>query len=119
MRVAGQGLLDYYWSREISQGFAHQFSGLIMLIPAFFLLLLVGWILDKLFIEEVDDKASLVAQAQTTYAGPERSRVGRGANAPNPDLRSAQVRREKTPVIIAPPPPAGGSLRPKKANPQA
>jgi exosortase len=54
MRVSGQGLLDRYVSQELSQDFAHQFVGLLMLIPAFFLLLLVGWFLDKLFIEEAD-----------------------------------------------------------------
>lgn len=53
MRVSGQGLLDHYWSREWSQGFAHQFAGMVMLIPAFFLLLLVGWFLDKIFVEVV------------------------------------------------------------------
>jgi exosortase len=111
MRVAGQGLLDFYWSREISQGFAHQFSGLIMLIPAFFLLLLVGWILDKLFIEEVDDKASLVAQAQTSHVG-----SGSGAVIAPPPPSGAP--RRQAPVIIAPPPPAGGSLRPRKPQAQ-
>ena len=55
MRVAGQGLLDHYWSEQISEGFAHQFVGLVMLMPAFFLILLVGWMLDQIFIEEVDD----------------------------------------------------------------
>jgi exosortase len=54
VRVSGQGVLDHYWSQEVSQGFAHQFVGLIMLIPGFFLILLVGWVLDKMFIEEVD-----------------------------------------------------------------
>lgn len=53
MRVSGQGLLDHYWSREWSQGFAHQFAGMVMLIPAFFLLLLVGWLLDRVFVEVV------------------------------------------------------------------
>ncbi len=54
MRVAGQGLLDHYWSEQISEGFAHQFVGLVMLMPAFFLILLVGWMLDQIFVEEVD-----------------------------------------------------------------
>lgn len=54
MRVAGQGLLDHYVSQEMSDGFAHQFVGLAMLVPAFFLILLVGWLLDKIFVEEVD-----------------------------------------------------------------
>jgi exosortase len=55
MRVSGQGLLDHYVSKEISEGFAHQFVGLAMLIPAFFLILLVGWMLDRIFIEEVEE----------------------------------------------------------------
>lgn len=55
MRVSGQGLLDYYVSHKFSQDFAHQFVGLVMLIPAFFLILLVGWILDQLFVEESDE----------------------------------------------------------------
>src|SRR5215212_6428379 len=62
-RVAGQGLLDRYVSHEVSEGFAHQFVGLIMLIPGFFLILVVGWILDKIFIEEVDRGARGAAAA--------------------------------------------------------
>src|SRR5207244_3009394 len=54
MSVAGQGLLDHYVSRQLSESFAHQFVGLVMLIPAFFLILLMGWILDHIFIEEAD-----------------------------------------------------------------
>ncbi len=66
MRVAGQGLLDHYWSREISEGFAHQFVGMVMLVPAFFLILLVGWLLDQIFVEEVDDKADLAGASRRT-----------------------------------------------------
>jgi len=54
MRVAGQGLLDHYVSTELSESFAHQMVGLVMLIPAFFLLLGVAWLLDQIFVEEVD-----------------------------------------------------------------
>lgn len=59
MRVAGQGLLDHYVSTQLSESFAHQFVGLLMLIPAFFLILLVAWILDRLFIDEIEDKKQL------------------------------------------------------------
>jgi len=58
MRVSGQGLLDRYVSQKLSEGFAHQFVGLVMLIPAFLLILLVCWILDHLFVEEVDASAA-------------------------------------------------------------
>lgn len=54
IRVAGQGLLDVYVSQKLAEGFAHQFVGLVMLVPAFFLLLGVCWIIDQLFVEEVD-----------------------------------------------------------------
>jgi exosortase/archaeosortase family protein len=56
MRVSGQGLLDHYVSQQLSENFAHQFVGMIMLIPAFLLILLVGWVLDQIFLEEVDRK---------------------------------------------------------------
>jgi exosortase/archaeosortase family protein len=62
MRVTGQGLLDHYVSRDLALGFAHQFVGVIMLIPAFLLILLVAWVLDHLFIEEVDEKDKLRAR---------------------------------------------------------
>jgi exosortase len=58
MRVSGQGLLDHYFTEKMSEGFAHAFVGLIMLMPAFFLILLVAWILDQLFIDEVDPSES-------------------------------------------------------------
>jgi exosortase len=66
MRVSVQGILDYYWSREVSEGFAHQFVGMVMLVPAFFLILLVGWVLDNLFIEEVDEETLKDAAAPAT-----------------------------------------------------
>ena len=58
-RVTGQGLLDTYFSQKLSDGFAHQFVGMVMIIPAFFMILFVGWLLDNLFVEEVDRRALL------------------------------------------------------------
>jgi exosortase len=52
MRVSGQGLIDRYVSHELSEGFAHQFVGLVMLVPAFLFILLIGWMLDQIFVEE-------------------------------------------------------------------
>jgi exosortase len=68
MRVTGQGLMDRYVSEEWSKGFAHMFFGLLMLIPAFFLILLVAWVLDNLFIEEVDKRALVKAAGAKTRA---------------------------------------------------
>lgn len=61
MRVAGQGLLDHFVSPELSENFAHQFVGLVMLIPAFFILALIMWVLDKLFVDEADEETSRLA----------------------------------------------------------
>jgi exosortase len=73
LRVAGVALLDKYAGREWSEGFAHQFAGMILLIPAFFMIMLVCWIVDQLVIEEADEHA--VAKP----AGPAASNVAGGA----------------------------------------
>lgn len=65
MRVAGQGLLDLYVSREWSEGFAHQFAGMVMLLPAFFLIMAVCWVVDHLFIEEADMPETEAPDAHT------------------------------------------------------
>lgn len=54
IRVAGVGMLDKYGGREWSDGFAHQFAGMVLLLPAFFLIMLVCWIVDQLVIEEAE-----------------------------------------------------------------
>ncbi len=58
MRVAGTGLLYRYGGPDWAEGFTHQFVGLVMLVPAFFLILMVGWILDHLFVEEIEGDSS-------------------------------------------------------------
>lgn len=55
MRVTGTGVLYRYGGPEWAEGFTHQFVGLVMLVPAFFLILAVCWILDHLFVEEVEN----------------------------------------------------------------
>ena len=86
MRVSGQGLLDHYCSEQLSEGFAHAFVGLIMLMPAFFLILGVCWILDQIFVEEVEateqSKAgtrSAVKQPGIIKARPKATSAGEGA----------------------------------------
>jgi exosortase len=56
LRVAGVGLLDKYAGRDWSEGFAHQFAGMVLLLPAFLLIMLVCWIVDQMVIEEADDE---------------------------------------------------------------
>jgi exosortase len=54
MRVTGQGFINHCWSKEAASGFAHQFVGMVMLLPAFFMILGVVWVLDQLFVEEAE-----------------------------------------------------------------
>lgn len=56
MRVTGQAYLDRLAGPEWSEGFAHGFAGVVMLIPAFLLILLVCWVLDHLFIDDLDER---------------------------------------------------------------
>jgi exosortase len=78
MRVAGQGLLDHYVSRQLSESFAHQFVGLVMLVPAFFMILAVGWMLDQIFVDEVDEddaQAALAGGGRPAPASPDAGLV--------------------------------------------
>jgi exosortase len=69
MRISGQGLLDHYVSPQWSESFAHQFVGMMMLLPAFFLILGVGYLLDKLFIEEAEEGDADFRSTPKTVAG--------------------------------------------------
>jgi exosortase len=108
MRISGQGLLDHYVSQQLSENFAHQFVGMIMLIPAFLLILLVGWVLDQIFLEEVDRRrapsAPKIIRRTTTVTPvaviPRRNLGPRGGvPAPAPSFRG-------TPLPLA----AGGAV---------
>jgi exosortase len=78
LRVTGTGVLDHYWSQEISEGFSHQFVGMVMLVPAFLLLLLVGWILDQILVEEAEAAPLLIKKS----AQPGVIRVNRRSSDP-------------------------------------
>ncbi len=97
MRISGQGLLDHYVSPQWSESFAHQFVGMMMLLPAFFLILLVAWMLDKIFIEEAEDTAT-----------------ARRA-APSRPMAAIQPRQEKVPVAAPRPIVAAAGTRPAAA----
>ncbi len=56
LRVSVQGLLDVYVSEQWSGDFAHAFSGMVMLIPGFFMLYGVASLLDMLVVEVADDE---------------------------------------------------------------
>jgi exosortase len=117
MRVSGQGLLDRYVSHSLSENFAHQFVGLIMLIPAFLLILLVGWILDQIFVEQIDRRVTAIApKVITRSASPAPS----AATAPGTVSRSLAATRlaaasngspkKSTASAARPPRPAGGMM---------
>lgn len=68
MRITVQGLFDGYLSHQWSESFAHGFLGLAMMIPAFFLILLVGWVLQNLLIEEGERNTIRAASHAQTRA---------------------------------------------------
>ena len=55
-RVSGMGVSYVYVSEAVAEGFTHKLVGLIMLVPAFFMLIGVVWILDHLFVDVEDDE---------------------------------------------------------------
>ncbi len=101
-RVSGQGLLDHYVSQQLSESFAHQFVGMIMLVPAFFLILLVGWLMDKIFVDEVDERAALAASARVAVpTGPATFAVPiPRVSLPRPS--ETQTIQSRTPIARAP-----------------
>jgi len=64
LRVTITCLMYYLDMPQLGQDFMHEFTGLLMLIPAFFMLWLVGWVLGNLFIEVEEDQ--LEAGSDTT-----------------------------------------------------
>lgn len=55
MRVAITAHMFYIDRQELGQNFMHSFTGILMLIPAFGLLWLLGWVMRLIF-EEVDEE---------------------------------------------------------------
>lgn len=112
-RVAGQGLLHRYVSPEWSQNFAHAFAGLVMLIPGFFLILLVCWVIDHLFVEEADE-ATLTRAARTTAAHGAKQPVAAAADVPAaPSAKPTAA----VPAASATPAPAPVAAKPVAAKP--
>jgi exosortase len=55
VRVSITGVMYVLDKPQLGQGFMHDFTGILMLVPAFAMLWAVGWVLQGLFIEEDDD----------------------------------------------------------------
>jgi len=118
MRVSGQGLLDRYVSHSLSENFAHQFVGLIMLVPAFLMILLVGWILDQIFVEQVDRRFVAIApKVLTRSTAPVASALPPGASP-----RSlAAIRGASTPPrpdAVQPAKPVAAPVKPRDSSPK-
>jgi exosortase len=75
LRVTGQAYIDRIAGPQWSENFAHQFVGVVMLIPAFFLILGVAWALDQIFVEEADDKAKFNRAPATPRAAATEKKV--------------------------------------------
>jgi exosortase len=115
MRISGQGLLDHYVSQKWSDSFAHQFVGMIMLVPAFFLIMGVGVLLEKMFIEEADEPETAVT------AGPSRTATiaARAMGIPPrlPASVAATVPNATTPNAVGPTATAPAAVAPKPSSP--
>jgi exosortase len=116
LRVTGQGFLDL-WSHELSEGFAHQFAGIVMLVPAFFLILLVGWVLDQLFIEEVDE-TPVVKPVTARVAAAPAVEAAAALSAPAIAAPAAVVAAPRPKVVAAPAPAPVVPAAPKPAAPK-
>jgi exosortase len=49
LRVAGTGVAAHYYGPEAAQGFFHTFSGWLVFVAAFALLLLTNWVIQRVF----------------------------------------------------------------------
>jgi exosortase len=117
MRVSGQGLLDRYVSHSLSENFAHQFVGLIMLIPAFLLILLVGWILDQIFVEQIDRRFVAIAPKVITRASaPAVAATAVRDAAPRRSLAASRATTDRTGKPDSPTAPAASSRPPRPAG---
>ena len=47
LRVSGTGVLAHYYGTKVADGFFHSFSGWVIYIVAFLMLLAVGWLVDR------------------------------------------------------------------------
>jgi exosortase len=129
MRVSGQGLLDRYVSHSLSENFAHQFVGLIMLIPAFLLILLVGWILDQIFVEQIDRRVvamapkiitratAATASASLSPAAAPRSLASLKTNTPEADASPEIASPASPPQAVIPTAPVPPTAVPPTAIP--
>jgi len=122
MRVSGQGLLDHYVSQQLSESFAHQFVGMIMFVPAFLLILLTGWVLDQIFVEEADIRHSqltnrVLRRNTTVTAIPAAKPVRPTGNKPAVAIKSATTVSGGGATVAAPVP--GRSLAARRAAMQS
>jgi exosortase len=104
MRVTGTGLLYRYAGPDWAEGFTHQFVGLVMLVPAFFMILMVSWVLDHLFVEEVEQGGPptnrKVLRRAPAIAGtaPTPPRASDAGDAAAPRMNSRQPDAPRRPI---------------------
>lgn len=77
LRVSGTGVLARWYGTQIADGFFHTFSGWVIYIAAFMLLLAVGWVLDRFNPSRGETKvaASRETHSSELDSGSPRSRV--------------------------------------------
>jgi exosortase len=98
LRVTGQAYIDRIAGPQWSENFAHQFVGVVMLIPAFFMILGVAWALDQIFLEEVEDKQKKKLTRMATVAAPARAAERKVIVAPPPKPATAVAAAAPAPI---------------------
>jgi exosortase len=101
MRISGQGLLDHYVSQQLSENFAHAFVGLVMMVPAFLMILSVGWILDQAFVQEAAPEEKIAPQILRRNVPV--AQTPPPATAGLPRTNAAQQAAPSAPIAAVPP----------------
>lgn len=109
-RVSGQGLIDYYVSQNLTTGLSHALVGLLMMIPAFFLLMSVGWIIDVYVnaFSKDDDEAEAEgtesAGSATVVTRKRRKAMGAVQSTPVPSPQAQDIQTSKPQNLQTPKP---------------
>jgi len=82
LRVSGTGVLAHYYGTEIADGFFHSFSGWVVYIVAFVMLLAVGWIMDRVRPTSGGSAVAVRGGEEGTQSVTTATAMGTGPTAP-------------------------------------
>ncbi len=95
LRVSGNGVLAHYYGSKVGDKFFHSFSGWVVYIVAFLLLLAVGWLLDRvgrLFGKHESEALDTLTSAQEKRAVKVGASVRTREKASSPTVKAVPVK---------------------------